>query len=93
MFGNYKVESCLRCHGENILPSFPVIFCKDCGTIMSFENNGPKDGLKCVKFHTKSCQVRIMCLEDKTFINELELGVALPFDVSDEKLHTYLVFS
>jgi hypothetical protein len=94
LIGHNKVNACLRCHGTNILAAFPVICCKDCSAIMSFETNGlPKEGLKCVKFPTKSCYVTIMCLENKTYVDEYQLNIALPFDISDEKLKTYLIFS
>ena len=92
--GFSKVNACLRCKGRNILPSYPVVFCKDCGTIISFDTQGNKDdGPICVKFPIKSCYVSIMCLENKTYIGEYELKTALPFDITESKLKAYLVFS
>lgn len=83
----HEINNCLRCQGDDLLISYPVLFCKTCGTINSVYNNE-----LCAVFTIGKYRVRIM--KDKSYINDTKIDVVLPYDISSEdKLHTYLVFS
>ena len=85
-----EIDHCLRCRGDNLLSSYPVIFCGSCNaTMVSSSTND----LRSIKFYCQKHIVRIMFADHKSYIDELELPMLIPIDISDEKLGIYLTFS
>jgi hypothetical protein len=91
-----SIDYCLRCQSNKIFKEYPIVQCRDCKAIISIENNRQDqlDEIRSIKFHTSFCHVCIMCLDDKTYVDgRLAINLSLPFDVSEDKLKTYLTFS
>ena len=89
-----EIKLCLRCNTENILCAYPIVKCQDCGTIMATDGASHSNKLLLIKFDVGSYHVGIYPKSGKTYINGLTmLDVILPFDVTEDKVKSYLLFS
>lgn len=82
-----KIDSCLRCSSLDFIIGYPILVCKMCNAIHSVSL-----GNTMITFNVGKYRIRIC--KDKSYINESEINVMLPYDItSEEKIRTYLVFS
>lgn len=90
------VNICLRCQDPGLIKDYPLAHCQKCKALIIAETNrrDHRDEIKVIKFTTSLCHVSIMCWENETYINgENFINCALPPNISEDKLKTYITFS
>ena len=93
VINGFKVNCCARCQCDNVLVSYPILVCKNCHAIFVFDTNKSNNGPIEAKFPLEDYYIHIMYLEQKTYVGDYKLDMAVPLDISAQKLKTYLVFS
>lgn len=80
------IDCCKRCLQSRFFVGYPVIVCQNCKAIISASN-----GILTITFQVGDYRVRIC--NDRSYINDVEIKQILPFDITEYKLKTYLLFS
>jgi len=88
-----EIDKCLRCGTDKITISHPVIVCNCCKCIMVTDNRYYGQ-IKFIKFHSGNHHVMVDLIDNMTYVNgDPLINSVLPFDVTEDKIITYLVFS
>jgi len=88
-----EIDKCLRYGTDKITMSHPIIVCNHCKCIMGADSMH-YGRMKFVKFHSGNHHVMMDLIENTTYVNgDPLINSILPFDITEDKILTYLVFS